>query len=81
VGCDVFLLIHPVEEKEEDNGYGCCALDIQEFGCRETLVLAMGSSRKVSFRDEARLSGRIGRALVSVWSVRLVFDQIGPGWS
>ena len=80
VGCDVFLL-HSVKEREEEDGDGCCALDIQEFGCRETSVLTMSLSRKVSFHDEAWLSGRIGRALVSVWSVRLVFDQIGPGWS
>jgi len=80
VGCDVFLL-RRVEEGEGEDGDGCCEPDIQEFGCRGTSVFMMGSSRKVSLRDETWLSGRIGRALASAWSVRLVFDQIGPDWS
>ena len=41
----------------------------------------MGSSRNVSFSDEARLLGRICRVLVSAWSVCLVSDQIGQVWS
>ena len=81
VGCDIFFLLCLVEEREGENGDSCCASDVQEFGCRRTSVFAMGSSRKVSLRDEAWLSGRISTALASAWSVRQVFDQIGPGWS
>jgi len=65
MGGDVFFLLHTVEEREGEDGDGCCAPDVQEFVCRGTSVFAMGSSRKVSLRDEARLSGRIGRALSS----------------
>ena len=44
-------------------------------------VFAMGPQSNLDFRDEARLSGRIGKILASAWSVSLVFDQIGSGWS
>ena len=76
VGRDVFLL-RPVEERKRADEGGYCAPDIQESSCRETSVFATGSSRNASFCDEARLSGRIGRVLASVWS----FDQIGLVWS
>ena len=38
----------------------------------------MGSSRKANLRNEARLSGRMDRALASALSIRLVFGQIQP---
>ena len=58
-GC--LLSSSPVEEGEGEDGYDYCAPDVQEFICRGTSIFAMGSSRKVSFRNKARLSGRIGR--------------------
>ena len=68
-----------MEEGEGENEDGCCDFDVQEFGCRGTSVFVRGSSRKISFYDETRLSRRIDGALVSAWYVRLVFDQISPG--
>ena len=70
-----------MEEGEGEDGDGYCTLDIQEFVCRGTSVFAIGSSRKVSFCDEAQLSRKIGRAPVFAWFVHLVFDQIGPDWN
>ena len=81
VASDIFFSLRPVEEGEGEDGDGCCASDIQEFDYRGMSLFVMGSSRKVSLHDEASLSGRVGKALVFAWSVRLVFDQIGPGWS
>ena len=78
VGGDVFFLHHPVEEGEGEDGNGCCTPDVQEFICRGTSVLVMGSSRKVSLRDEAWMSGRIGRTPASLLAC-MVFDQIGLG--
>ena len=60
---DVFFILRLVEEGEEKDGDDCYALDIQEFVRRGMLVFSMGSSRKVNLRDEARLLGRIVRAL------------------
>jgi len=82
VGGDVFFLLRPVEEGEEKDGDGCCASDVQGFVCRGILIFTMGLSRNFDFRNEARLSGRIGRALTSTWSAQLVSHQIRPsrGW-
>ena len=66
MGCDVFFLLRPVKEREGEDGDGCCAHDVQEFSYRGTSVFAMSSLRKISFHDEAQLSGRKGRALASV---------------
>jgi len=52
------------ERKREDEG-GCCAPEVQESRCYGMSVFAMGSSRNISFYDEAQLSGRIGRVLSS----------------
>ena len=75
VGSDSVLLC-PIEEEEGEDGDSCCALNIQESSCRETSVFVMGLSRNISFCDKAQLLGRIGRILASIWSVRLVSDQI-----
>jgi len=70
-----------MEEGEGEDGDDCFAPDVQEFECRGTSVFVMGSSRKVSLCDEVRLSGRISRVLAPACYVRLVFVQIGSGWS
>ena len=70
VGGDVFFLLCPVEEEEGEDGVGCCAPDVQEFVCRGIAAFAMGLSRNLSFRDETRLSERIGKVLAS-WLVCL----------
>ena len=77
-GSDVVLLLRLMEEREGEDGDSCCDPDVQESSCQETSVFAMGSSRNLSFCDESWLSGRIGKALASAWSVRLVSDQIDP---
>jgi len=68
-----------MKEGEEEAGEGRCAPDVQKFGCRGTSVFAMGSSRNVSLRDEARLSGRIGRAFASAWFVWFLIRSGRPG--
>ena len=65
--------------KEREGGDGCCASDVHEFIYRGTSIFAMGPSRIFGFRDEARLSGRIGMTLASAWSAHMVSDQIRPG--
>jgi len=55
----------PVKEGEGEDGDSYCTSDVQEYVCRGTSIFAMGSSRKVSLRDEAPLSGRLGRAPAS----------------
>jgi len=49
VGCNVFFLLHPVEERERNDENSYCVLNIQEFGCREISVFMMGLSRNISF--------------------------------
>ena len=70
MGSDVFLLLHSVEKRKREDEGSCCAPDAQESSCHEMLVFAMGSSGNIRFYDEARLSRRIGRVLVSTWSIR-----------
>jgi len=54
-----------VEEGEGEDGDSYCTSDLQEFVYRGTSIFVMGLSRKVSLRDEAPLSGRLGRAPAS----------------
>ena len=42
VGGDVFFLLRSMEEGEGEEGDGCCASDVLEFGYRGTSVFAMG---------------------------------------
>ena len=64
VGCKVFFFIQWRKEREDEGG--CHAHEVQEYNCQKMSVFAKGSSRKVSFFDEARLSGRIGKVLTLV---------------
>ena len=57
VGGDVFFLLHPMKEGEEEDRDGCCTLDVQEFGYRGTPFFKLGSSRKVSFHNKAKYQG------------------------
>ena len=70
-GC--LLSSSPMEEGEGEDGDGYCTSDVQEFVYRGTSVLVMGPSRNLSFRDDARPSGSIGKFLLlphrSVWSL------------
>ena len=79
MGSDIFFLLCLVEEGEGKDGDGCCTPDIQGFICRGTSIFAMGPSRNFSFHNEARPSGRTGRALSFAWSAHLVSNQIRPG--
>ena len=76
VGYKDFLLFYPMKEREREDEGGCHAPDVQESSCQDMSVFAKGSSRNISFCDEARLSGRIGRVLASTLYARLIFDQI-----
>ena len=68
-----------MEEGEGEYGDGYYAPDVQEFGYQGISVFAMGSPKKVSLCDKARLSERISRGLASACSVHLLFDQIERG--
>lgn len=41
-------------------------------------VIVMGLLRDINLCDKARLSGRIGKILASIWYVRLISDRISP---
>jgi len=65
MGCNVFLLLRPVEKTERKDENSFCALGIQEFGYCEMSVFAMGLSRNISLYDKVLLPGRIGKILTS----------------
>ena len=67
MGCNVFLLLYPVEEREGENGDGgnrCQAPAAWESSRRKISVFVMSLLQNISFRDKALLLGMMGRALL-----------------
>ena len=65
VGCNIFLLLCLVEEREGDDGddgNGCRTSAAWKPGRRKILVFAMSLSQNINFRDKVLLPGRMGRA-------------------
>ena len=81
-GGDVSFLPRSVKEGGGEDGNGYCVPDVQESIYQGVLVLVMSSSSSFDSRDKARLSGRTGNVLISVWSARLDSCQNRPdkGW-
>ena len=69
VAMSFFFFVRWRKERKDENS---CALDIQEFYCREMSVFGMGLSRNITSCDKALLSGRICNILTSTWFVCLV---------
>ena len=60
---EVSFVLHSVEERESSDV--CCTPDVQESILQGDSAFAMGSSRGFNSRDEAQLSGSIGKVLTS----------------